>query len=413
MNIQKAKASPRLRGDLLPSLLLLFLTVPGAYAQRKNIVGAQLDFSGGGSDQIGGNGFNVVQFQSGMAPFYGVTPTLTMKSQGANSLLDLSYSFMWQRYNGGTVMTTASHVADLKWTAQLGKGARMTFGDSFSSAPDYASFNVFRGITITPEGFSYLFEPALASRTSYSNNATASLEVNVGKESSLIFGGSSSYRYYEQSAAFAGRLGNQLRTEGNFTYSRKLSSHQTWHIRYSAAENRYQQYGNTLTHSAGIGPDLELTTTLRLGLDAGPSYTQSQKLQQNFLGYHASFNISKSLNKNVFSLNFAHSSGESTGIGSISDTDSGGLGFSRVLGRRVTLTSNFQAFRGTGRLDNPYNTRGYSGAAALSMALSRYWALNFGSSYRKNEGTSVYNSAYDTVYLSIRFTAPELWRWQQ
>jgi hypothetical protein len=394
---------------LLP---LLFLTVPAAYAQRKNIMGAQLDFSGGGSNQTGGSGFNLVQFQSGIAPFYGVTPTLDMKSQGASSLLDLSYSFMWQRYNGSTVMTTTSHVADLNWTTRLSKGARMTFGDSFSSALDSTSFNVFRGITITPQGFSYLFEPALARSSNYSNNATASLEVNVGKESSLIFGISSSYRHYEQSAAVAGQLGDQLRAEGNFAYSRKLSSHHTWHIRYSAAENRYQQYSNTLTHSAGIGFDLRPTTTLRLGLDAGLSYTQSQKLQQNFLGYNASFNISKSLNKNVFSLNFTHSSGESTGIGSTSDTDSGGLGFSRVFGRRVTLTSNLQAFRSVGRLDNPYNPRGYSGAAALSIALGRHWALNFGGSYRKNEGMSVYNSSYDNVYLSIRFTAPELWRWQ-
>jgi hypothetical protein len=394
---------------LLP---LFFLTVSGAYAQRKNIMGAQLGFSGGGSNQIGGSGFSLVQFQSGMTPYYSVTPTLTMKSQGAKSELDLSYSFMWQRYDGNTVTTTMSHVADLMWSARLGKRASMTFGDSFSSALSNTLSNVISGITSTPEGFSYLFEPALASTSSYTDNANASLTVNVGRESSLIIGGSSSYRHYEQATASAGQLGDQLRVEGNFAYSRKLSSHHTWHIRYSAAENRYQQYSNTLTHTAGIGSSLELTKTLRLNLDAGLSYTQSQKLQQNLRGYNASFNISKSLNKNVFSLNLAHNSGDSTGIGSTSDTDSGGLGFSRVFGRRVTLTSNLQAFRSTGQLDNPYNPRSYSGAAALSIALSRYWALNFGGSYRKNEGASVYNSSYDNVYLSIRFTAPELWRWQ-
>jgi hypothetical protein len=409
----KAKASPRRHGETLcyfslrlrgELFLLLFLLAPAAYAQRKNHPGAQIDFMGGGSNQIGGSNYNLAAFQSGMAPFYGVTPTLELKSLGANSELDLSCSFQWQRYNGDSVITTMSHMADMNLTARLSKTVRSRFNGSFYSAPDYTSFNVLRGIAFTPEGFRYVFEPALARRSSYTGNTLGSLDVDVGPKSYLTLGGSASYRHYDKIASRPVGLSDQLRVEGNVAFNRKLSSRHTWHVKYAAAENRYRDYGNALTHNAGLGFELELAPTVRMGLDAGPSYTQSQRLHKNLLGYHASINISKTIHANMLSLYYAHSSGDSTGLGSVSDTDNGGISFSRAFGRKVTLTANLSAFRGKGQLDNPYDSNGYYGASALSFMLNPHWFLNCGGSYRKNEGSSLLNATYEQVYLSIRYS---------
>ena len=67
----------------------------------------------------------------------------------------------------------------------------------------------------------------------------------------------------------AGRFSDQLRTEGNFVYTRKLGTHHSWTIQYSAANNRYQGYGDTLTHYAGMGYSRDLSPSTRLALEAG------------------------------------------------------------------------------------------------------------------------------------------------
>ena len=235
------------------------------------------------------------------------------------------------------------------------------------------------------------------------------LDVDVGSASSLSFRGSSSYRHYEADASSQGWLSDQLRTEGNFVYTRKLGTHHNWSIRYSAAENRFQDYGDALTHYVGMGYSRDLSPSTRLTLEAGPSYsyTQNLTLQQNYTGYRASFSIRHSIRSNNFDLYYRHSSGDSTGIGFISDIDNAGLGFSRSFKQRISLNMNLGAYRGKGRMDNPYDSRGYDGAAALSFMLNHHWTLSLGGSYRKIEGTTSLNSAYQSAYVSLRFAAAQ------
>ena len=151
----------------------------------------------------------------------------------------------------------------------------------------------------------------------------------------LSFRGSSSYRHYEADELLAGRFSDQLRTEGNFVYTRKLGTHHSWTIEYSAANNRYQDYGDTLTHHAGIGYSRDLTPSTRLALEAGPSYTQSLETAAELprlprlIQYQPQHPYS-----NNFNLYYRHSSGESTGMGSVSDIDNAGLGYSRSFKQR-------------------------------------------------------------------------------
>jgi hypothetical protein len=395
------------RCRILMVFIVASLITHAGWAQRKNTFGTQIDISGGASNQIGGGNYGTSYLQMGMAPYYAVYPTLQLNSDGANSKFDASYTFGWERFHGDTILTTMSHVGNANFSASLSKSVRLQLTDSFYNAPEYSTINLFKGITLTPEGFHYVFDPALQKRSSFNNNASAALDVDVGAASSLSFRGSSSYRHYEADASFKGRLSDQLRTEGNFVYSRKLSAHHTWTIQYSAAENRYKDYGNTLTHHVGMGYSRDLSPSTRLSLEAGPSYVQSMKLQRNYTGYRASFSISHSIRSNNFTLSYHHSSGESTGMGSVSDIDNAGLGFSRSFKQRISLNVNLSAYRGKGRMDNPYDSLGYHGTAALSFMLNHHWTLSFGGSYRKIEGSTYLNSAYERMYVSLRFATPQ------
>ena len=70
-------------------------------------------------------------------------------------------------------------------------------------------------------------------------------------------------------------------------------------------------------------------------------------MQQEYPGYRASFSISHSIRSNNFSLQyFRHSTGESTGMGSVSDIDNAGLGYSRTFKKRISLNVNLSAYRG-------------------------------------------------------------------
>jgi hypothetical protein len=383
------------------------LTSNAVWAQRKNGFGIQIDVSGGASNQIGGGNYGAAQMQTGIAPYYAVYPTLRLNSAGANSQFDASYTFGWERFHGDSILTTMSHVATLNFSASLSKSVRLRLDDSFHNAPEYSTINLFKGITPTPEGFRYVFEPALQTSSIFSNYASAALDVDVGSASSLSFRGSSSYRHYEADASLQGRLSDQLRVEGNFVYSRKLGTHHTWTIQYSAAANRYKDYGDTLTHHLGMGYSRDLSPSTRFALEAGPTYTQSLELQQNNTGYSASCTFSHSIRSNDFNLYYRQSSGESTGMGSASDISSAGFGFSRSFKRKISLNVNLSAYRGKGRMDNPYDSLGYSGVAALSFILNHHWTLSFGGSYRKIEGSASLNSAYENTYVSLRFAVPQ------
>jgi hypothetical protein len=329
-------------------LLMLFaamLMPDAAWAQRKNSYFAQIDLMGGGSNQIGT--YSSSQVLKEIVPFFAAYPTAMMTSAGARSSFDASYTFGWDRYNNGDqILTTLSHVAGVNFSTSLSKSVRLQLSDSFRNAPEYSTISIFQGIAMTPEGFRYLFEPALQESITYDNNFNATLDVDVGAVSSLSFRGSSSYRHYDVSATYQGLLPDQLRSEAGMSYTRKISAHHSWSLRYTAAYSRYREYGNSLTHHTALGYSGNLSPHVTMTLEGGPSYTQSANLPDDYLGYNANFNISYAVRSNLFSLYAAHSSGDSTGIGSVSDTTSGGIVFARWFGRITSFNVNLNAFTG-------------------------------------------------------------------
>jgi len=397
-------------GKLLMLCAALLVPAAGARAERKFILGTQVDFVTGGSNQMGNSSLSFSQFQKSLAFYYGVYPSLDLKATGRHSQLDCSYSALGDRFNGDQKVTSVSHAANANFALQPGRRIRLKLNGSYSSAPDYAAYSVYKGLVLIPTGFQFLFEPALAQRNSQTIQGGGSLEFDLTSRSYLTFGLSSSYRSYAKNEVFLGRLSDQLRTEGSIGYSYKLSPHRNLSFRAIVAENTYKEFGNARTESATIAYSQQLSPAFAVSFEAGPSYVVSSKQSLNYLGYLVSANISHAVRTSRVSLYYSSRAGDSTGYGSISDTQSAGLSFALPLGKRLSANSSVSVLDSKGKMDNPYSYRGLSGALDLSYSLSERWFFSLGGSYRMNEGLISLNQEYKRIFVSMRYRAPELWR---
>lgn len=390
--------------------LFLLLTAP-AQAERKYVLGTSIDFMGGVSNQVGQSGFNLSRLEQGIVPFYSVYPSANLSSVGHHSTIDLNYTFVAERFQMTAPLTSLSHTVTGNFTAQLGRITRLRISDTFNTAPDYSTINVLQGFTITPEGFQYVFEPQLYKRNNISNSGNASLEVDVGSKSFLTFAASGSYRHYDDTVSRS-YFTDQTRIEGSLAYSRRTSKRQSWSVKYMVWQNNYEGYYDVRSHAATLGLSRELRPDLHLTLEAGPSYTENSESMKSYVGYFVSAGLSKQLEKNLFTGGYSHHSGDSTGLGTASDSDHGNLGFSRTIGRKGSINFQASAFRQSQRETDVYDYWGANASLALSRQIGNHWVASIGGSYMTYLGAtgSYYNSAYKRVYASIGFRFPELLR---
>jgi len=135
--------------------------------------------------------------------------------------------------------------------------------------------------------------------------------------------------------------------------------------------------------------------------------------QADSLGYNASFQISKAFEKNFISLSYSHQTGNSTGVGSVSNTDTLAFNFSRSLGRKVNIQANVSVYETTAVLDNPVETRGGIAAVSLGFLLSNNWSLNLGGTYRRQDETNIPDLEQKRIFVSLSFTLPEFARFEK
>lgn len=396
---------------ILTFSMILLGTVPLCRAERKYVLGTQLDFMGGVTNSFGGPNGGQTQALQKMFPYFSLFPTIDLRSEGRSSVFTVSYSFMWERMETEPKLTAAAHMANIGLDSRLSRNLHLRLKDSFYSTPDYRAYLVFKGIEDTGQDFVFVYDTLFSERASTSNNANAALDVDLTPHSSLTFEAFSSYRSYDLvSGPALGYLSDQLRTEGSLAYSHQTSRRQTWSMKYSVAEYEFAHFTNARNHSATVEISQELAPSLKFRLEAGPSYAQSPLLQTNRLGYVVEAEISKSLHSNMIRLSYSHRPMGTTGLGSMSDIDLGSLEFYRSLGRKVNLNFSVSGLNQKARVDNPVNARWYYSSAALSYAVTKHWLLVLGGSYRRNEQFLLFGSEYKRAYVSIRFRAPELWR---
>jgi hypothetical protein len=360
-----------------------------------------MDFTGGMSNQVGASGVSLEE----AAPFFGVYPSLNLRSVGQHSSLDLGYTFSAERFRmSSDNLTTTYHVATASFTAQLGSRTRFRLSDHFDTMPNYSTLNVMKGFIITPTGFQYAYEPQLYKTFSMSNSANIGFDVDLTSASFLSFEGSGSYRHYNDTVNNT-NFSDQLRTEGSFAYNHKHSTRTTWSVKYAYWQNDYKDFATARTHSASLGVSRVLSPGWTLNLAAGPAYVQSH----DYTSYVVDATISKTSKTNRFDAGYAHDAGDSTGIGGASDSNQGRLGFMQSLGQTTTLSFQASAFRQNQRGTGAFDYWGASGSTALSQKLGKYFVASVGVSYTTTMSNGAENYTYKRAYVSIGYRLPELW----
>ncbi len=398
---------------LIIGVILMGVTLP-AFAERIYTVGTAINAVASLDSNPAGNSLGLSpSVNGGYRTLYGLYPSISFNSSGLRSNVQLSYAFGLNRSPSGQGLRSESHSFSGGFNTSLTQNFDLSFSNSFTRSSDFTTFNVFRGIILTPEGLLFDFDTIALLENTYANDARLALNYALGSHSSLSFGAGHSFLHFEQSPDVSGRLSNQTGFHGNVAYSQTLSDRTGWNLSYSASQRDFDEFQRTLTHNTGLGLSRQLSPTVSLSLSGGPSYLQSVDTQADSLGYNASVRISKAFEKNLISLYYNHLNGTSTGVGSVSNTDTIAFNFSQTLGRKVNIQTNLSVYETTAVLDNPVETRGGLASVLLSFLMNDNWALNLGATYRTQDETNLSDGEQKRVYVSLSFNLPELLRFEK
>jgi hypothetical protein len=144
-------------------------------------------------------------------------------------------------------------------------------------------------------------------------------------------------------------------------------------------------------------------------MSAGPSRVENLKSKESNVSYNANVSLQERLRKAAVSVYFAQHGGDTSGLGSISDTRSAGFNV-RFDSRRVTLFMDVSVFDSKGTLDNLYNTRGAAASASVGLPLNRTFSVNAGAQYQRYDHTVDFGFEQKRLFVSLRMETPALWR---
>ncbi len=398
-------------------MLVLTLAAGSVSAERKYSADFTANFLGGIGNLAGNSSIAYSGFGMGNSPFFSASPSLFLRSIGERSELNMNYAFVLDRYQmDPDPLTTYSHAFDVNWTSKLGKSARFTLGDTYSDVPNLSALNVIKGFTFTSlsQGFQYIFEPMLLKNSSRSNSAKADLEVDLTQRSYLTFGVASAIRRYQRDeVGDSPFFQNQDRLEGHFAYSYKANKRNTLGAEYRMYQNDYRDFGMVRAHTALFTYSVEVSSSFKLDMEAGPAMTMKNPYQdETRYGYNAAINLSEKLKSNLFTLHYRRRAGDSTGLGYVTDSHEAGVGFSRTIGRSVSVNADISAFRQRNDGMAEFDYEGLSATAEITRMLGKHWMIGLGGSYQDYRGDMSTFRGLDRkrAYISISFLLPEFWR---
>jgi len=392
-------------------IILIGATLP-AFAERIYTVGTAINAVASLDSNPRGNSLGLSpSVNGGYFTLYGLYPSISFNSGGLRSNVQLSYAFGFNRSPSEQGLRSESHSFSGRFNTSVSQNLRLSFSNSFTRSSDFTTFNVFRGIILTPEGLFFDFDTIALLQNSYRNNASLTFHYTLNSNSRLSFGAGHSIKRFD--SEFSSRLSNQKGLRGNVAYSQKLNERTGWNVSYSASHNDFAEFENTLSHNTSIGLSRQISPTVSVGISGGASYVQSVGTQADSLGYNASFRISKAFEKNRISLSYNHLSATSTGVGSVSNADTIAFNFSQTLGRKVNIQTNLSVYETTAVLDNPVATRGGLASVLLSFLMNDNWALSLGATYRRQDETNISDLEQKRVYVSVSFNLPEFLRFEQ
>lgn len=346
---------------------------------------------------------------------YGIYPSIALNSMGPNSNLGLSYSFGFNRVDSQQDIETKSHTFGADVNAQVTSNLQLSLQESYIRTSDFRTFNLYRGILVTPEEVFYDSETLALSQDYRQNRVSMGLDYTLSPNSSLSFGLAYSLRRYQGDLSSATNLSDEDGLSGNLGYTQKMGSRNSWRLGYSVSLFDFQEFESARTHLVGIGFSHQFRPSVSLRIGTGPSYTEASDRQSSFFSFkNASFTLSKSLENNLLSFSYLFRSGTTTGVGSISDAQIFQFNFNRPLGRRTSVSANVTLYENEARLDNPVDNRGLSISLIFNFLLHNRWVLVVGGSYQDQQesiqGTETFDVGRKRVFVALRFSLPELMR---
>ena len=376
--------------------------------QRKYVVGTSLDLAAGATNRLTSTGVVSNQNQP-LFLFYGAFPTITMASTGARSLLNASYSYGLNRSKSQQSFGQHSHSASLNFSTPLTSQLGISFTDSFQSTSDAASFNALRGVTANPPS-PFVFYPVAAQILSRTNSSNAGVNYRFSDRSSVGLNVSHHLRTYGTNGqnVFSGALLNQQNISVAATYNWQASQRETWTVAYTSGYATFKNFENAYSDTAHMGYSNEIRPDLRFNLTVGLASVKSQGTLGSYIGYNTSVNLQKTLQANSLSLFYTQTSGQSSGLGSVSDTRIAGFAWNHKT-RTVTEFADISFFDTKGLLGNSFNARGLTAAANIGMPLSRRWSLQGGGQYQHYNRKSAFGFTQKRLFVSLRYSEPTLW----
>ena len=389
--------------------LCLFLTAQPSHAERRYSLSGQLDLSGGATNSLRGSQSSGSFFGQNMDRYFSIAPSIDLETLGRRFDLGLGYGFSYNYYDQDQTLITRSHYVSGQLNSTLSENVRLTITNRFNTTPDYISYELARNLVVFSDGFGYAYTPVPSKQFFKTDDARARLDWNLGPRSFLSFIVGGNYRDYEEDEDSSFVLNDQYRLEGGLAFNRRRSSRTTWTMKYEAVKNIYQSYGSALTHNAMAGFSHQLKPSVLFTFEAGPSYVTASRSYRNYWGFAGNARLTKTMEITQVSLFALHRSGDSSGVGYITDTTRGGIGFTFRPVRNLNISLSASSYRMKQRHDFPLKLWGVDGGAQIALILSRYLRLGAGANYRRTEGHVFLDREYKQFYGSINLMAPEFW----
>ncbi|HET9132057.1 MAG TPA: hypothetical protein VFO86_13970, partial [Terriglobia bacterium] len=97
-------------------------------------------------------------------------------------------------------------------------------------------------------------------------------------------------------------------------------------------------------------------------------------------------------------------------LGSVSRNRDAKLDMAHTFGRSTTISANLSGFDTNGLQVNPLSARGIAAGGNIRFLFSRDWSLNWGAQYQHYEGYTTPGYDQKRIFMSLRYSDPELWR---
>jgi hypothetical protein len=393
------------------ALFLSFFVTTAVSAQREYVVGTTVNLSAGSSNAPQGS--TPQTDGSPYAPFYGLSPSLTLTSAGTRSSLRANYAFGLDRTDSSTPIQNQSHSASLSYSASLGPLWTVGVTNSFTRTADLRTFNALRGVT-PDEDPTLVFSP-VGSRTSSRDNSFSWNAMRVlDSDAAISFQASHSIRLYgaDGSPVVTGLLSNQQQFSGGLMYAQRVASEDEFTFGYSGSYLDFTDFHDAIAHAAKIGYAMQFPREVTLQLGAGVSRVISIGLPNRYTGYDATASLQKTVESTTFSFRYNQNSAQPSGLGSTSRTRGVSLGLNRAFGKVATTFVDISGFESKGTLDNRQDSRGVSVMANVGFPITSKLSVQGGAHFQRQRGSTEFDFVQKRLFFSLSFTEPRLWRFR-